>query len=59
MRRCLGVHNPKAKLTEEDVRLIRELAKEGIKRKLIAEKFEVTTDTVRCIVNYETWSHVA
>lgn len=51
-------HNNR-KLDPEDVILIRELHKEGLALKEIAEKFEVTTTNVSKIVNRKTWGHVA
>ena len=50
-------HNTR-KLDPEDVILIRELHKEGLKLQVIADKFEVTKTNVSKIVNKKIWSHV-
>ena len=51
-------HNTR-KLDPEDVFLIRELHKEGLKLQVIADKFEVTKTNICKIVNKKIWSHVA
>ena len=51
-------HNTR-KLDPEDVVLIRELHKEGLKMQAIADKFEVTKTNVSKIVNKKIWGHVA
>ena len=51
-------HNTR-KLDPEDVVLIRELHKEGLKLQVIANKFEVTKTNVSKIVNKKIWGHVA
>ena len=48
----------KAKLTENDVRLIRQLRADGMKYRVIASKFNIDHSTVWQIVNYYTWNHV-
>ena len=53
-----GEANHKAKLTEEDVRLIRALYADGMVCREIAEKFEVCRQTVYKIATYENWRHV-
>lgn len=63
-----GEELPWAKLTEDDVRLIRRIHSEGaeqIKRiqssctaKALAEKFGVHMGTVEKLLRYETWRHV-
>ena len=50
-------HNTR-KLDPEDVILIRELRKEGLKLQAIADKFEVTKTNVSKIVNRKIWSHL-
>ena len=47
-------HNTR-KLDPEDVVLIRELHKEGLKLQVIADKFEVTKTNVSKIVNKKIW----
>ena len=51
-------HNTR-KLDPEDVVLIRELHKEGLKLQVIADKFEVTKTNVSKIVNKKIWGHLA
>jgi len=50
-------HNTR-KLDPEDVVLIRELHKEGLKLHVIADKFEVTKTNVSKIVNRKIWGHI-
>ena len=51
----LGERHPKAKLSDDDVRLIRELReKHGLPYSKIAEKFECSLWTVRDIATYAT-----
>jgi len=50
-------HNTR-KLDPEDVILIRELHKEGLKLQVIAEKFDVSKTNVSKIVNNKIWSHL-
>lgn len=50
-------HNTR-KLDPEDVILIRELHKEGMKLRVIAEKFEISKTNVSKIVNRKIWTHV-
>lgn len=44
------------KLEPSDIPLIQQLAKEGIKVTDIAEKFEVTKQTIYRVLNGETWT---
>ena len=53
-----GSQNRNAKLTEEKVRTIRELNKEGMSQRAIARRFEVARSTVRLILRGKTWKHV-
>jgi hypothetical protein len=57
-RNVLGSHNPKAKLTESDVPLIRCLRMAGMKRREVAEKFEVSVDAIAKIDQGVTWVHI-
>ena len=54
-----GVKHPRAKLTEDDVRLIRALSKEGLSQRAIAKKFYVSKRAVEAILTGRTWRHVA
>lgn len=57
--RIVGSANGNAKLTEPDVRLIRELYKhDGITYQDIAEKFEVHFETIRKVVKGRAWTHI-
>lgn len=53
-----GVKHPRAKLTEDDVRLIRALSKEGLSQRVIARKFYVSKRAVEAILTGRTWRHV-
>ena len=54
-----GYRNGMARLTEEDVRLIRELKKQSdLSNAEIARKFEVGSSTVSDIINGHTWRNV-
>ena len=46
------------KLTAEDVLNIRKLISEGLKVSTLAEQYRVSTQTVRDLKNYKTWSHI-
>jgi len=50
-------HNTR-KLEPEDVILIRQLRREGLKLQAIAEKFEISKTNVSKIVNRKIWTHV-
>jgi uncharacterized protein YjcR len=50
-----GENHWSAKLTMDDVRLIRELKASGMRQVDIAEKFEVSQSTVSNIVNFNKW----
>jgi|GEM_PF-2538808 len=45
----LGEHHHRAKLTDDDVRLILALRAEGVPQKIVAEKFDCSRRTVRDI----------
>jgi hypothetical protein len=53
-----GVTHPCARLTEEQVRLIRALRAEGAPYKRLADTFGVTYRAVWNIANHVTWTHV-
>jgi len=49
-----------AKLCEEDVVLVRELLKDGnLSENQIAEKFEVSRNTINALARGRTWKHVS
>ncbi len=49
---------PGAKITEAQVREIRQLCERGIHRDIIASRFEISTSNVAMIVNGRTWKHI-
>lgn len=54
-----GSKNGRAKLNEEDVRLIRQLHAEGTTNsELYALYPQVTTTSIRDIINNKTWKHI-
>ena len=54
----IGGDHHNARLTDEDVRLIRALSTAGLGYLTIARKFLVGASTVRDVVTYRTWRHV-
>jgi hypothetical protein len=50
-----GENHPKAKLTENNVREIRELIKSGLSQKKIARIFGVNRGTISCIYSKRNW----
>ncbi len=53
-----GEKNPRAKLTESDVRLIRTLGAHGLTQRAIAAKFEVSKRAVEAVLTGQSWRHV-
>lgn len=53
-----GELNGRAKLTEDDVRLMRRLVADGMRGKLAAEKFDVSCPLVSLICARKRWAHV-
>lgn len=53
----IGSKHHKAKLTESDIPLIRELIAAGLTQKAVGEKFEVSKNTISAIVNGRNWTH--
>jgi predicted DNA-binding protein YlxM (UPF0122 family) len=56
-KRC-GENHPKAKLTNEQVRIIRGLFKQGFSTNVIARNFKVSKWNVEEIVKRHTWTHI-
>lgn len=54
-----GEGHPRAKLTEDDVRLIRALGAEGMTQRGLAAKFEVSKHAIEAILTRQSWRHVA
>jgi hypothetical protein len=52
-----GKRNPKAKLTDEQIRLIR-YERKGIQQKDIAKEFNMKQQTISKIINYKLWTHI-
>jgi len=57
-RKALGERNGKSKLTEDDVKKIKNLIKLGISDSEVARRFNLWHTTVRAIRVGITWSHV-
>jgi hypothetical protein len=53
-----GVNNPKAKLSEDDVKEIRRLHASGKLTKHIAEDYGVAITTIAAIVTRRAWKHI-
>ena len=53
-----GTNHPLAKLTENQVKKIRNLHKKGNLQKDLAKIFKVTSNAINSIVNRKTWSHI-
>lgn len=51
-----GERNGAAKLTADDVRVIRMLRKSGVKRKALAHAYRVGEYTIRDIIEGRTWA---
>lgn len=58
-RMAHGSRSHLAKLTEANVVVIRRLFREGETLRSLAHAFNVRKATVRCLVQYKTWKHVA
>ena len=53
-----GENHPKAKLTTEQVRQIRDLFSKGFSTNVIARNYKVSTWNVEEIVKRKTWTHI-
>ena len=53
-----GERNHRAKLTEDDVRLIRALGAEGMTHRGLAAKFEVSKRAIEAVLTGQSWRHV-
>lgn len=54
----VGVKNPSAKLTEADVRIIREAVKHKFSMYSIAKYYKVSNPTIRALIHGKSWSHI-
>lgn len=57
-RGCYGEENHKSKLTESQVKVIKNMLKIGVKGTRIAKEFEVTDGTIWFIAKGKTWKHI-
>ena len=57
-RRALGEHANSSKLKPDDVRRIRQLKQQGMRITHIAREYDVVFETVRRVVDHETWKHI-
>jgi hypothetical protein len=53
-----GVRNGGSKLTEDDVRAIRRLVKDGEAQTSVADRFHVSQSVISCIASRKRWRHV-
>ncbi len=54
----VGERHHRAKLTEQDVRVIRFLHDDGMSTRELARKFEVTQRAIYQVVSFISWRHV-
>lgn len=55
----IGSRNGRAKLNEQDVKVIRQMKSDGKTLKEIYDLYpQVSTTSIRNIVNYKTWKHI-
>jgi hypothetical protein len=57
-RQCKGTQKRNAKLTEDDVRKIRALAKTGLKHNRIANRFNISRNHAWHIIHRRYWKHI-
>lgn len=53
-----GEANPRSRLTENDVREIRKMKDDGVKKKIILDKFNIKSSHFYNIINGRIWKHV-
>lgn len=53
-----GINNPRAKLTEDNVREIRKLLADGEKMAVVAKRFNVVESCIGKIKRGDAWGHV-
>jgi hypothetical protein len=54
---CFGSLNGRARLTADDVRLIRQLYPE-LSQRVLAKKFDISKRAIEAVVTRQTWRHV-
>lgn len=57
-RSAHGIKHGNSKLTEEDVRTIRQMYKDGYSQRKIAKMYGVVKSTIRIIIIGKTWKHI-
>lgn len=57
-RAAIGSKQPQAKITEENVKLVKKLLNEGVKSCLLAKSFGLSTSQISAIKNGRSWKHV-
>ena len=57
-RGASGVKNANSKLNEDNVKIIRKEAADGVTYQTLADRFNVTRPTISCIIQGKTWKHV-
>lgn len=57
-RQAKGSRNGRAKLTDDDVRCIRELLREGVTQKQLATRFRVARSLISVIGSRRLWRHI-
>jgi DNA-binding NarL/FixJ family response regulator len=55
---CQGEKNSRAKLSQKDVRVIRELLAQGMSQKRIADQFDLNQSTISNIATKKRWGHL-
>ena len=58
MIRTIGEKVPNAKLTADDVRLVKALRREGLTQAAVAEKFDVSRACISEIDTGRNWAHI-
>ena len=59
MAEVRGERHHKAKLTERDVKAIRAARADGSSMSVLAKRYGVSAPSIRDIILYKTWAHVA
>ncbi len=53
-----GEKHGRSKLTNEEIKTIRHMYKDGLPQREIAKKFNVGQQNISCIVNHKNWKHI-
>lgn len=54
----IGILNPRAKLTEEDVLLMRKLRSEGVKVRDLMNQFKISESVTERVIYRKSWKHI-